>query len=208
MWVLAIDTATPLPGLALAGEGSESQAPLPTGRQSSEALLPLLLEILAAANRSLDDVGRLAVCAGPGSFTGIRVGLATAWGLSRARSIAIETFGALEAVAELARGAGFSRVCPSFDAERGDVYLAEYDLQSPRASEVRAPFLLAKESASAACPPGSPIVRPGDPAAGSVLPALAAARAILRAPGPTTDIPRASYVRLSAAEEFRGVGAA
>lgn len=208
MWVLAIDTATPLPGLALAGASFERQAPLPTGRQSSEALLPGLESILSAARLGLADIGRFAVCSGPGSFTGIRVGLATAWGLSRARSIPIETFGSLEAVAELARGSGATRACAAFDAEREEVYFGEYDLEASRARELRPPSLLARESLSAACSPGFPLVNLD--AAGTTgmdLPALAAARAILRAPGAATDTPRASYVRLSAAEEYRGLGA-
>ncbi|MGH9442691.1 MAG: tRNA (adenosine(37)-N6)-threonylcarbamoyltransferase complex dimerization subunit type 1 TsaB, partial [Thermoanaerobaculia bacterium] len=155
MWVLAIDTATPRPGLAIAGKNREDQRPLPTGRRSSEALLPGIEDILAAASLSLGDVGRIAVCSGPGSFTGIRVGLATAWGLSRARPIPIETFGSLEAVAEIARGTGVLRVCPSFEAEREDVYFGEYDLESPRAAEIRAPMLLPRDALSEACPSGS-----------------------------------------------------
>lgn len=208
MWVLAIDTATPLPGLALAGESLECQTPLPTGRQSSEELLPCLESLLSGARLTLADIGRLAVCSGPGSFTGIRVGLATAWGLSRARSIPIETFGSLEAVAELARDSGAARACAAFDAEREEVYFGEYDLESPRARELRPPALLARESLSAACPPGSPLVSLAlRGKTGGDLPALGAARAIVRSPGPATRTPRASYVRLSAAEEYHGVGA-
>ncbi len=212
MWVLAIDTATPFPGIALAGERIEDQTPLPTGRQASEALLPCLLSTLSSAGLALRDVDRLAVCSGPGSFTGIRVGLATAWGLSRALSIPIETFGSLEAVAELARRTGALRVCPSFAAERGEVYFGEFDLDGARAKEIGAPRIVAESSAENACPPGalffSPkAVSPAGRAAEGDLPVLAAARAVRRSPGPSTATPRASYVRLSAAEEFRGVRA-
>ena len=205
IWVLAIDTATPRPGIALAGEHSEDQYPLPTGRQASEALLPCLESTLASAGLRLNELSRLAVCAGPGSFTGIRVGLATAWGLSRALSVPIETFGSLEAVAELARAGGGRRVCAAFPAERGDVYFGEYDLSGPRAVEASPAKICREVSASDACAPGTLFLNLASRESGGDLPVLAAARAVRRAPGPTTDTPRATYVRLSAAEEFHGV---
>jgi len=176
MWVLAVDTATPMPGVALAGEGFEKGARLPKGRQASEALLGCLETMLSAARLSFPDIGRLAVCSGPGSFTGIRVGLATVWGLARALAIPIETFGALEAVAELARTTGGRRICPSFDAERGEVYFGQFDLDGPRAREIAPPIILARESAPGSCPRGA-LLFPLDPGeAGPRIPALAAGR--------------------------------
>jgi tRNA threonylcarbamoyladenosine biosynthesis protein TsaB len=205
MWVLAVDTATPLPGVALAGDETERQAALPIGRQASEALLPGLVSLLDSAHLSFGDVGRLAVCSGPGSFTGIRVGLATVWGLSRALSIPVEPFGSLEAAAELARPSAES-VCVGFAAERGEVYFGRFDLRPPRARELASPALAKLEAAAALCPDGETL-RMLESRPGSILPALAAARAVHRAPGDVSTTPRASYVRLSAAEEFRGFAA-
>ena len=67
-----------------------------------------------AARTRLADCDRIAVCAGPGSFTGVRVGLATAWGLGRALGIAVEAVSTLEAMAEAARGLGTRRASSRF----------------------------------------------------------------------------------------------
>ncbi|HEY4231356.1 MAG TPA: tRNA (adenosine(37)-N6)-threonylcarbamoyltransferase complex dimerization subunit type 1 TsaB, partial [Thermoanaerobaculia bacterium] len=72
MQILAIDTASPRPAVSLLAGGALFEEPLPTDRRSSEALLPAIASILAAAKSRLEDCARLAVCSGPGSFTGIR----------------------------------------------------------------------------------------------------------------------------------------
>jgi tRNA threonylcarbamoyladenosine biosynthesis protein TsaB len=198
MFVLALDTATPLPALAVFGDGVDEEVALPSGRQASEALLPALDRLLARCGLSLDGIGRIAVLSGPGSFTGIRVGLATAWGLSRRLRVPVETAGSLEAVAETARGGG-ALVRAVFGAERGQVYAAVYDLSSPRAKEVEAPHLAPEGSVAQ---DGIPTVR-----AASLLvpsPALSAARAIARSPREESAGLHAVYVRLSAAEERHG----
>jgi len=199
MLVLAIDTATSHPALALADGVFEGETELPAGAPSSESLLPAVAGLLARAGLVLGDVGRVVACAGPGSFTGIRVGLATAWGLSRSLGVPLETIGSLEAVAETARTSGDATVHARIEAERGDAYVAEYDVTGPRAREV--------------APPRTAVAGTPGPAAGFVTartaaspsPALAAARAVLRSPGAEARVPRALYVRLPAAEERDGV---
>jgi tRNA threonylcarbamoyladenosine biosynthesis protein TsaB len=200
MIVLAIDTATPVPALALAGMRFEEESRLPSGRHVSEVILPALSDLLERAGARLGDLSRIAVLAGPGSFTGIRVGLATAWGLARSLRIPLETVGSLEALAETARGAGGVRVSAWLPAERGDVYAATFDLSGDRARLEGEERVVPADGAAAL--PGR-IVEPGGPGAS---PALAAARAIRRSPGPDVGVPRARYVRLSAAEEPRGFG--
>lgn len=199
MLVLALDTATPGPALALAGDGFEEEIPLPPGHQASEVLLPSLQELLARCGLSLDRVGRLVVLSGPGSFTGIRVGLATAWGLSRSRGIPVETAGSLEAVAETARGRGFARVRARFDAERGEIYTAIYDLTGPRAAVIEPPRLAAPEDRETGT---GHVVDAGRRLSPS--PALAAARAAARSPREPAAVLHATYVQLSAAEDRRG----
>src|SRR5215472_4796334 len=100
MYVLAADTATSSPALALSSGSAEAEIRLPVGRQTSEIFFAVLEQLLATAGIDLSGVGRLAVCAGPGSFTGIRVGLSTFWGFSRSLGIPLEAAGSLEAVAE------------------------------------------------------------------------------------------------------------
>ena len=200
MLVLALDTATPYPALALAGERFEGESRLPPGRPASEVLLSSISGLLARAGAGLGDVSRIAALDGPGSFTGIRVGLATAWGLARSLGVPLETVGSLEALAEAGRSAGAGTVSACFAAERGEFYAATFDLSGPRAHALSGERIL---SAADAGKLPAPISRPSPDGASA---ALAAARAVRRAPGPAVDVPRARYVRMAAAEELHGVG--
>jgi len=201
--VLALDTATPVPAIALAGEGFEGESRLPPGRHVSEVLLPALAELLDRAGATLSDVSRVAALSGPGSFTGIRVGLSTAWAFARSLGVPLETVDSLEAIAETARRderPGSAPVSACLDAERGEIYAATFDLSGPRARLAGEERIL--PAAEAASLPGR-LARPAADGAPSA--ALAAARAVRRAPGPAAGVPRARYVRASAAEEFHGV---
>src|SRR5690242_13165841 len=68
MQILAIDTASPLPAVSLLANGDLFEETLPSDRRSSEALLPAIARVLAAAKSRLADCTRIAVCSGPGSF--------------------------------------------------------------------------------------------------------------------------------------------
>jgi tRNA threonylcarbamoyl adenosine modification protein YeaZ len=210
MNVLAIDTASPSPAVSLSRGGELFEEALPSDRRSSEELVPALRRILTAARLRLEDCERLAVCSGPGSFTGIRVGLATAWGLGRASGIPVETVSTLEAMAEAARPTGATRLAAVLDAGRGEAVLERFDLSEPRARSLgpaaRVPRLEIRSVAGR-----EPIVAlPADlidaprvelamrVASGLVL-------AVARAPRePVASAVAASYSRPSAAEEKRG----
>jgi tRNA threonylcarbamoyl adenosine modification protein YeaZ len=122
MRVLSLDTASPFPSLAIgAGDGPGIARPLPLN--AAEGLPLALAALLADARLTVRDLGRVAVVSGPGSFTGLRAGLAFARGLARARGIPlvlVPTFAAAhEAVPEPAAEALFV-----LDAGRGDVHAA------------------------------------------------------------------------------------
>ena len=202
MLVLALDTATPAPALALAGGGRDGEERLPEGRTASEALLPALRALLSRSGVRLADVGRIAAFAGPGSFTGIRVSLATAWGLARALQVPLETVDSLEMLAETARAPGVAAASAAIDAGRGEAYVAEFDLSAPRAAALSATRIVSAAEVSRL--PAPRVVLPSS-APPATSPALAAARAVLRAPGPDARQPLARYVRTSAAEEFHGI---
>lgn len=205
MNVLAFDTATPRPALAVAGDNFEATSPLPAGRQVSEVLLDRITELLQTGGIQLSDISRIAALSGPGSFTGIRVGLATAWGLCRALDVPLETVGSLEAAAESARGTGHREVCPSFDTERGEIFLGHYELSGRRAVQRTPPRIVPRDEARQACRPGSFLFSVEEEGEKLTLPALACARAVRTQPGPARTRPSANYVRVSAAEEFHGV---
>lgn len=121
MRILSLDTVSPFPSLAIGdGEGPEMARPLPPNGAES---LPLALgALLDDEGLTVLELGRLAVLSGPGSFTGLRAGLAFARGLARGRGIPlvlVPTFAAAhEAVPEPAEALFV------LDAGRGDVHAA------------------------------------------------------------------------------------
>jgi tRNA threonylcarbamoyladenosine biosynthesis protein TsaB len=139
MNVLALDTASPEPGVCLLAGKVLFEEPLPGDRQASEKLLSAIARCLERAAIALSDCDRIAVCSGPGSFTGLRVGLATAWGLGRAREIPVEAVSTLACLAESARGDGFTRVTAALDAGRGEVVVETFSLTGPRAVSLTGP---------------------------------------------------------------------
>lgn len=124
---LAIDTATEVLALALGdGEGVLAETSVDAGRSHLEILLPAAHELLGSAGMTIGDLTAIVVGTGPGTFSGLRVGIATARAL--AQSLEIPLFGSstLEALAkELAAGIEASIpgwVLPLIDARRGQVF--------------------------------------------------------------------------------------
>ena len=127
MTVLGLDCAGKTAGVALCRDGElfyESR--LCAGFTHSETLLPLCEEALRACRLSLQDISLLAVTAGPGSFTGLRIGLATVKGLAFAHGTPCAGVSTLEALAFCAPPVG-SCVC-ALDARRGEVYHAGFSM--------------------------------------------------------------------------------
>ena len=198
--------------MALQCAGRLLEERLPVDRRASEELLPAVVRLLAAAGVSLTGCGRIAVCAGPGSFTGLRVGLATAWGLGRALALPVETLSTLEALAEAARAPGLDEVTAVLDAGRGEVVLQRFLLpeNAPRVQTAgdpeRLPLARAADRLRGAAVAALPeellgAGRPHLPRS----PAAAAALAVARAPGAVpAAAPAAIYTRASAAEDKLG----
>jgi len=203
MNVLALDAASPQPAVALIARGRVYEQRLPGDRRASEDLLPAVQRTLAAAGIPLSACERIAVCAGPGSFTGLRVGLATAWGLGRGLGIAVEPVSTLEAMAEAARTHGASRVVAVLDAGRGEAVCERFALEGDRARSL-GPAALVRVEDVAGFAAGDQLVDLKDEREGSAAAALAAA--VSRRPR-QPEAPGASaaiYSRPSAAEEKRG----
>lgn len=212
MTVLALDTASPRPAVAILSNGRLFEEPLPDGRRASEELLPAIRRALAASGQPLGACVRIGVCAGPGSFTGVRVGLATAWGLGRASGIPVEPVSTLEAMAEAARAAGAGRVVALLDAGRGELVAERFDLAGPRARSV-APAALLRAGDVGSFGAGDRVVALPEgllaPAVSVLTRTIAAAlaEAIARSPRSDSDASSALtaiYSRPSAAEEKHG----
>lgn len=126
MRLLLLDTCGTEATLALADTGladpliASSRLP---GRTASERLVAVLREAMADAEWKLRDLAAIAVVTGPGSFTGVRVGLSVAKGLSEASGVPII---ALSRLAVLAAVSSEARVCALLDAGRAEFYCGQY----------------------------------------------------------------------------------
>ncbi len=140
--VLGIDTATPSTVVGLLGVDGKvvERRDDPEGRPNhASRVLELVHEVVA----DWDAVARVAVGVGPGGFTGLRIGIATARALAQARGIELVGVSSLEA---LAAGAGEGRVAAVLDARRGEVFVAVFD----RGRAVLEPVALPPEAAAEA----------------------------------------------------------
>lgn len=91
-------------------------------RRATAERLPLdLMAVLQDAGVTLDDVDRLAVAVGPGSYTGLRIGIAAIQGLALARGLPVTPVSTFEALSWHARGSA-DAIAPWVDAQRGEVF--------------------------------------------------------------------------------------
>ena len=125
--LLVVDTSGPVCGVAvLEGTRVLCEYTVQNRNTHSVNLMPMIDEALSRAGTAIAEMDALAAVVGPGSFTGVRIGVATVKGLAHgcgARCVAVN---ALEA---LARGAGFfdGLTCPMQDARAGQVYGAAFE---------------------------------------------------------------------------------
>lgn len=137
MKVLGLDTSTArLSAAVLDGdrvaaecvrESVRADRRRPGRSNHAEALLPLIEDVLRSAGTDFASLSLLGVAVGPGSFTGLRIGISTAKGLvygSETPVVGVRTLEALAHGAPPGDGAGF--VCPLMDARKGEVYAALY----------------------------------------------------------------------------------
>lgn len=126
MLVLGIDTATLVCGVALVTpDRLLAEYTLQVKKTHSERLLPLLAAMLRDAGFAPPELDGVAVAVGPGSFTGVRIGTATARALGQALGIPLAGISTLEALA--AQASWFNGlVTPILDARRRQVYSAVF----------------------------------------------------------------------------------
>lgn len=162
MLLLAADTSGKHGSIALARCGPESAAcaiievlPLEGGTFSAQ-LVPQIAALLTKHGFSKTDIGGFAVVSGPGSFTGIRVGLAAIKALAEVLEKPIAAVSLLEAIA--VSGGVQGRVTAVLDAGRGEVYVGEYEIRDDGARLLRERLLTRAELLEAAT--GSIVVTP------------------------------------------------
>lgn len=128
MKILALESSATAASVALCqGEELIAQSFLHTGLTHSQTLLPMAQRLLADCGLTVRDLDLIAVAAGPGSFTGLRIGVAAAKGLAWAAQLPCAGCSTLEAMAWSL--AGFSgQVCAAMDARRHQVYNARFQV--------------------------------------------------------------------------------
>jgi tRNA threonylcarbamoyladenosine biosynthesis protein TsaB len=198
--ILALSTSTPRGSVALVRPGSVTTAGYVDLQGHAERLFDAIDEALARGGESRADLGGIACDIGPGSFTGVRVGVASAKGIAFGLGLPLAGVVSLEAMAAAAFGEGAARpddvVVAMLDAKKGEVFLAAYDA---RGGVVLAPCT--RPHGAGALDPlveangvGSVLV------VGEVAQTAALPRGIRFARGPALDLPDAAWIgRLAAA---------
>ncbi len=221
MRILALDTALAACSAAVWRDGEILARRMETmARGQSEALMPMVIAAVAEAGVAFSELDRLAVTVGPGSFTGLRIGLAAARGMALALGLPVVGVTTLEAVAygvEAEARAGRSLLV-ALDAGRADLYLQIFGADLSENTPVSA----ALPGAVPAMLPEGPLVVAGNGAArlrdvlgrradirfaeGLGLPdaaqvaAIAATRGPARAPGDGLEAPAPLYLHPSYAK--------
>ena len=124
MLILAFETSAKAASAALLEDGKLlAESYQNTGLTHSQTLMVMAENLLHQCGKTVNDVNAVAVAAGPGSFTGVRIGVAAAKGFAWGREVPCYGVSTLEAMA-LSLGAYQGYVCPVMDARRSQVYNA------------------------------------------------------------------------------------
>ena len=124
MLILAFETSAKAASVALLEEGKLlGESYQNTGLTHSQTLMVMAEDLLKQCGKTVDDITAVAVAEGPGSFTGVRIGVAAAKGFAWGKNIPCYGTSTLEAMAE-SLGVFEGYVCPVMDARRSQVYNA------------------------------------------------------------------------------------
>lgn len=132
MALLAIETATNTCGAAVAVDGTVvAEAHMHRPRTHARHLTPLIEDVLARAEVNRDELAAVAVSKGPGSYTGLRIGVSTAKGWAEATGAALIGIPTLEAMAVTVTpyASDGDVVCAALDARRDEVYAGAYRIR-------------------------------------------------------------------------------
>ena len=137
MLLLSFETSAKAASVALSDGGKLlGEAYQNTGLTHSQTLMVMAEDLLKQCGKTPADVTHVAVAAGPGSFTGVRIGVAAAKGFAWGREIPLCGVSTLEAMA-LTLGAWEGTVCPVMDARRSQVYNALFRVDCGNYTRIR-----------------------------------------------------------------------
>ncbi|HVA75267.1 MAG TPA: tRNA (adenosine(37)-N6)-threonylcarbamoyltransferase complex dimerization subunit type 1 TsaB [Acidimicrobiales bacterium] len=158
MLTLAIATATEQVGVAIGRAGGPvSSLHLQQGRRHGEVLAPAIQSLMRLSHTTLREVELIAVDTGPGLFTGLRVGVATAKALASALGVPVAACSSLELLAAPHAAAGLA-VVSVVDARRGEVFWQSFHPEPVGDAQVTPPEVLVAALEDA----GGPVIVAGD----------------------------------------------
>ena len=191
MKILSFDTAMGACSAAVIDTGSRlplAAAYVPMERGHAEALPPMVAEVMRTAGLTISQIDRIAVTSGPGTFTGLRIGIAFARGLGQAAGIPVFGIDTLSAIA--ANESAISPLLVVSDARNDEVYAAFFDAGR---NQLIAPHVTSAKDAAARTEAGTVVLG-------------TAARAVLMA-GSRTDLALSSAGNLPVAARFAALAA-
>ncbi len=161
MKILGIDTATPYLALGIVEENKVlSEIRFDARQAHAQLLVPNVDKILKDAELELKDLDGIALSIGPGSFTGLRIGLATAKGLCFASGKPLVSVSTLDALVYFSLSAPY-QVVPILDAKKNEIYAAIYDTREGILKRVSDYWVLALEKLVAKIPQEVIFLGPG-----------------------------------------------
>ena len=138
--ILNIDTAIETASICLAKDKNVLQLSINENQKDHAAWLTVAIQkMMKDSDYKLSELNAIAITIGPGSYTGLRVGLAAAKGLCYVLNIPLITIGTLEMMAMAAKDESVDLLCPMIDAKRMEVFTAIYN---NKMAEVRSPHAL------------------------------------------------------------------
>lgn len=130
MIILSVDTSGPVASVALMRDGRIAhEIVMNHGLTHSETLMPMIDQLMEASNLALEKVDMFTCVAGPGSFTGVRIGICAVKAMAFALNKPCISLDALEVLAADAYGVE-GTICPMLDARRDQVYAAAFVWQN------------------------------------------------------------------------------
>jgi tRNA threonylcarbamoyladenosine biosynthesis protein TsaB len=142
MKILALDTSSMVASVAVMDEEKLiGEHIINHERTHSQKLMPMIEDLMNSCQLTMADINLVAVAEGPGSFTGLRIGVATAKGLAHAANIPVVGVSTLDALAfNLPFCEGL--ICPILDARRNQVYTAVYKWEAGDFHGIEAPMAI------------------------------------------------------------------
>lgn len=138
--ILLIETSTSVLSVALAVDGTVAcERVCEEPRKQASLTAPLVKEVLDEAGLSARELDAVCVSSGPGSYTGLRVGVSTAKGVAFGAGIPLLSIGTLDILVSGVSGEGAPQfIVPMIDARRMEVYTAVYSAEGKRLTPVEA----------------------------------------------------------------------